>query len=43
MRKTLFQTIAIGGHNLQQEKAIVLNSEYSKDIWEFTTANRQAE
>ena len=31
VRYSLFKTISIGDHNLQQEKEIVLNLEYSKD------------
>ena len=31
VRYSLFKTISIGDHNLQQKKEIVLNLEYSKD------------
>lgn len=43
VRYSLFKTIPIGDHNLQQEKEIVLNLEYSKDTQKFIIANKQEE
>ena len=41
VRYSLFKTVSIGDHNLQQEKEIVLNLEYSKDTRKFIIANKQ--
>lgn len=41
VRYSLFKTISIGDHNLQQEKEIVLNLQYSKDTRKFIIANKQ--